>query len=248
VYVTDADNREVLEYDGTSGHIQRWYAYGSGLDDVLNQMNVTTGKRATLIPDIQGSVLATLDSATGALTKAGYLAYGENPSATNGTFHYTGRRLDGETAGSTAQPSGLYYYRARMYSPTLARFLQTDPVGYDAGLNLYAYVNNDPLNRADPSGKYWASSAAQTTFQALVPQYGISTGAAFASAAATLAGQSGAAVAAQVPFQVAAKSPPLFCQNVECGAPSGGVVYPLCPSCNDRLKNGGRQSCLRTAR
>lgn len=39
--------------------------------------------------------------------------------------------------------------------------------------------------------------------------------------------------------QVAAKSPALFCQNVECGAPTGGVVYPLCPTCNNRLKNGG---------
>jgi YD repeat-containing protein len=117
VYVTDTADREVLEYDGATGQIQRWYAYGSGPDDVLNQMNVTTGKRATLIPDIQGSVLTTLDSATGAATKAGYLAYGENPSATNGTFRYTGRRLDSETAGSAAQPSGLYYYRTRMYLP-----------------------------------------------------------------------------------------------------------------------------------
>lgn len=33
-----------------------------------------------------------------------------------------------------------------------AHFLQTDPVGYSAGLNLYWYVGNDPLNAADPSG------------------------------------------------------------------------------------------------
>ena len=32
VFVTDADNREVLEYDGASGAIQRWYAYGLGLE------------------------------------------------------------------------------------------------------------------------------------------------------------------------------------------------------------------------
>jgi hypothetical protein len=31
----------------------------------------------------------------------------------------------------------------------------------------------------------------------------------------------------------------LWCQNITCGAPTGGVVYPLCPSCNDRLRNGG---------
>ena len=55
------------------------------------------------------------------------------------------RILDGE-------PSGLYYYRARMYSPTLGRFMQPDPIGYQGGVHLYAYVGNDPLNRIDPSG------------------------------------------------------------------------------------------------
>ena len=58
---------------------------------------------------------------------------------------FTGRQFDIET--------GLYYYRARYYSPDLGRFLQTDPVGYEGGINWYRYCRNNPLAYTDPSGR-----------------------------------------------------------------------------------------------
>lgn len=39
-----------------------------------------------------------------------------------------------------------------MYDPKLGRFLQTDPIGFDGGMNLYAYVMGDPVNASDPLG------------------------------------------------------------------------------------------------
>ena len=46
----------------------------------------------------------------------------------------------------------MYYARARYYDPRLGRFLSTDPLGQGQGLNVYAYVDNDPLNNVDPIG------------------------------------------------------------------------------------------------
>jgi len=166
VFVTDASNREVLEYDGTSGAIQRWCAYGLGSNDVLNQMNVTATTRATLVPDIQGSVIASLDSSSGALSKISYLPYGKSGSA--GPFGYTGQRIDPET-------NGLYYYRARVYAPAWGRFMQPDPIGYSGGSNLYAYVGNDPLNGTDPTGMFTfqiGGTVGGTIFGFVVPQVG----------------------------------------------------------------------------
>ena len=73
-----------------------------------------------------------------------------NQSAYGNSYMFTGRRYDPETA--TATQHGLYYYRARIYSPDLGRFLQPDPIGYSDGMNMYAYVGNNPLNFIDPSG------------------------------------------------------------------------------------------------
>jgi YD repeat-containing protein len=68
-FVTDAQGREVLEYNGSTGAILRVYNYGLGPNDVLNATDVAASTRKTLIPDAHGSIIATLDSGTGALTR-----------------------------------------------------------------------------------------------------------------------------------------------------------------------------------
>ena len=59
-------------------------------------------------------------------------------------YQFTGRRYDPK--------SELYYYRARYYNAEIGRFLQPDPIGYIDGMNMYAYVGNNPLTWIDPSG------------------------------------------------------------------------------------------------
>ena len=63
----------------------------------------------------------------------------------------TVEHIFGFTARERDKESDLYYYRNRYYDPTTGRFITADPVRDDFE-NTYRYVNNDPVNRTDPSG------------------------------------------------------------------------------------------------
>ena len=97
--------------------------------------------------DALGSVVGITDSAGSLVESYDYDIYGSfvrSGTDVGNPYFFTGRRYDTETS--------LYYYRARYYSPIIGRFLQTDPVYYMNGPNLYTYVLNNPLNRIDPYG------------------------------------------------------------------------------------------------
>jgi RHS repeat-associated protein len=143
-------------YD-VSNILRRKYIYGPSVDEPICMIEAAGSYAGTYYYhfDALGSVVGLTNSSGNTVEVYEYDVYGRlgaTDASHPNRILFTGREYDKET--------GLYYYRARYYNPQIGRFLQTDPVGYGAGMNLYQYCGNGPIGRVDPFGLSYSSMIA----------------------------------------------------------------------------------------
>ncbi|MBU1406366.1 MAG: hypothetical protein KKE82_02685 [Proteobacteria bacterium] len=138
------DNEDIiLEISGKSASR---YVHGPGIDEPLAMEQ----KRNTYFfhADGLGSIVNLTDQRGRVVQSYEYSSFGRmkvHGGEVKQPYGYTGREWDKET--------GLYYYRARYYDPKGGRFISKDPIGFAGGdVNLYRYVQNNPVSNIDPSG------------------------------------------------------------------------------------------------
>jgi RHS repeat-associated protein len=126
----------VQEISGTTTNV-----WSGGTDEFFKRGN------DTLLQDALGSTIAVVDGSGVVQTQYTYEPFGKTTvtgAANSNPYQFTGRENDGV--------AGLYFHRARYFSPALGRFISQDPIGFRGGINLYAYANNAPIDFADACG------------------------------------------------------------------------------------------------
>lgn len=99
------------------------------------------------LADGSGNVPGLIDSGSGAV----HASYSYTPFGRSDQAWQPGENRF-RFASSEVDRLGLYYFRARYYSPELRRFISEDPIGLAGGVNPYMYAGNDPINQSDPTG------------------------------------------------------------------------------------------------
>src|SRR6185295_15085194 len=140
---------DIVEIFGGGGTLETYVSHGIGVDEPLAQ--VGDGGTNYLHCDGLGSVTA-LSAASGQMSGTmSYAPFGEaeQRDGVASRYGFTGRELD---------PTGLMYYRTRLYSPDTGRFASRDPfrgsILIPSSHNGFAYVSGNPVRLTDPSGLF----------------------------------------------------------------------------------------------
>ena len=137
---------------GTQRITQAYYM--AGAQRVATRVITSTGSVVYYLhADHLGSASLTTDASGNKLGELRYYPYGVTRyvwGATPTDRRFTGQRSEEASLGS------LYDYEARMYSPSLNRWIQPDTIvpqpGNPQDLNRYSYTRNNPVKYTDPTG------------------------------------------------------------------------------------------------
>jgi len=146
--------QKILDTGERTGVVRRYCIGGAVRESYLRSLNIDesfvrqSSNNEFYHTDALGSTLALSNAAGAVQTSYSYEAFGKTTitGTSSNPFQYTGREDDG---------TGLYYYRARYYSPSEHRFLREDPVNFhnsDGDFNFYFYALNSPVIFKDPLG------------------------------------------------------------------------------------------------
>ena len=187
-YLYDAFDVVQTVADGTPVDILQ----GTHIDEPL-----VRGGNEYYLAGALGSVVALSDSTGTPQDQYTYGPYGQTQAtgSSGNSFQYTGREDDG---------TGLYYYRARYYSPAQGRFVSDDPLRIRGGdPNFYAYTRGNPVSATDPFGLFNPVKFTVGLYNTTFGVFALAGGVAAAGAAFGFDVVSGGAGAVLAPVQIA---------------------------------------------
>ena len=122
---------------------------GSGGIGGLLAMTESAGVSSYYHADANGNVTTLINANQLVVARRSYDSFGatlssSGPKAGVNQYWFSGELQDSEV--------DCYHFPRRAYAPSLQRWLSVDPIAENGGLNLYAYVSNDPINWIDPYG------------------------------------------------------------------------------------------------
>jgi len=144
-FLYDGRLRPVAWLDGT-GAVKATFVYGLHVN-VPEYMSTASGTYR-ILTDYLGSPRLVVDTSSGAIAqRMDYDSFGQVLSDTSPGF-----QPFGFAGGLYDRDTGLVRFGARDYDPQVGRWTNKDPIRFKGGLNLYVYVENNPINGADASG------------------------------------------------------------------------------------------------
>ncbi|GBC62857.1 hypothetical protein DENIS_3841 [Desulfonema ishimotonii] len=144
-FIYDVNSLLIGETDG-DGNPLRDYVYLNGQPAAMKVYGEGAGWYYFL-NDHLGTPQKLVDASGNVVWEAGYLPFGDvqiGRADVENNLRFPGQYYDAET--------GLHYNWHRYYDPGSGRYITGDPIGLEGGMNVYAYVNGNPVNWADPDG------------------------------------------------------------------------------------------------